>query len=178
MKYNQRDYLLREEEAYKNNLYPTEKPKSSKEIKLQLNNSFRSAYSNISKNNITNSNFFQESNIGIQTSKKINNNNNNLKKLDILPDINYTNKIINQNDNNNIINEKSSNIELIYCLGIISNLKNCFCFHPIEKFFIYISTCYIDSSVSFFSPAATVQTVLSVCTCTCYKQGWSVQLWM
>ena len=139
MKYNQRDYLLREEEAYKNNLYPTEKPKSSKEIKLQLNNSFRSAYSNISKNNITNSNFFQESNIGIQTSKKINNNNNNLKKLDILPDINYTNKIINQNDNNNIINEKSSNIELIYCLGIISNLKNCFCFHPIEKFFIYIS---------------------------------------
>ena len=137
MKYNKReDAILKEEEAYQNNLYPTKKPISSDEIKKQLNNSFRSAYSNISKNNITYSNFFQESNIGFQSNKNIFENNQ--KDIDIIPDINYTNQIIKEN-NNNIINSKSSNIELNYCLGVISNLKNCFCFHPTEKFFIYIS---------------------------------------
>ena len=138
MKYNKReDAILKEEEAYQNNLYPTKKPISSDEIKKQLNNSFRSAYSNISKNNITYSNFFQESNIGFQSNKNIFENNQ--KDIDIIPDINYTNQIIKENNNNNIINSKSSNIELNYCLGVISNLKNCFCFHPTEKFFIYIS---------------------------------------
>ena len=67
-KYYQRDALLKEEEAYINNLHPTKKPMSSKEIKRQLNNSFRSVYSNISKN----TNFFQESNINFN----INSNNN------------------------------------------------------------------------------------------------------
>ena len=138
MKYNKReDAILKEEEAYQKNLYPTKKPISSDEIKKQLNNSFRSAYSNISKNNITYSNFFQESNIGFQSNKNIFENNQ--KDIDIIPDINYTNQIIKENNNNNIINSKSSNIELNYCLGVISNLKNCFCFHPTEKFFIYIS---------------------------------------
>ena len=138
MKYNKReDAILKEEEAYQNDLYPTKKPISSDEIKKQLNNSFRSAYSNISKNNITYSNFFQESNIGFQSNKNIFENNQ--KDIDIIPDINYTNQIIKENNNNNIINSKSSNIELNYCLGVISNLKNCFCFHPTEKFFIYIS---------------------------------------
>ena len=144
MKYDaQRDALLKEEEAYINNLYPTKQPMSSKEIKRQLNNSFRSVYSNISKN----TNFFQDSNIFLQTNKKNIFQQNN---LDILPDINYTNEIINnkQNDNNvnennnndNIINSKSSNIDLNYCFGVLSNnIKNIFCFHWSEKFFIYLS---------------------------------------
>ena len=143
MKYNQRDALLKEEEAYKNNLFPTKQPISSKEIKHQLNNSFRSVYSNISKNNnFSSSNFFQDSNINtiFQSTQK-----NNVKKnIDILPDINYTNEIIKQKNinenNNNIINPKCSNIDLIYCFGVVSNnIKNCFCFHSIEKFFIYIT---------------------------------------
>jgi len=144
MKYGaQSDALLKEEEAYINNLYPTKQPMSSKEIKRQLNNSFRSVYSNISKN----TNFFQDSNIFLQTNKKNIFQQNN---LDILPDINYTNEIINnkQNDNNvnennnndNIINSKSSNIDLNYCFGVLSNnIKNIFCFHWSEKFFIYLS---------------------------------------
>ena len=136
MKYNQRDALLKEEEAYKNNLFPTKQPISSKEIKRQLNNSFRSVYSNISKNNnFSSSNFFQDSNIIFQSNQK----NNPQKNLDILPDINYN---INEKNkyNNDIINPKTSNIDLIYCLGIISNnIKNCFCFNTNEKFFIYIS---------------------------------------
>ena len=139
MKYIQRETLLKEEEAYQNNLYPTKKPISSEEIKRQLNNSFRSVYSNISKNNFSSSNFFQDSNIIFQTNKK----NNPTKNLEILPDINYTNQIIkqnNNNDNNNIINPKTSNIDLNYCFGVISNnIKNCFCFNSSEKFFIYIS---------------------------------------
>ena len=149
MKYNQRDYLLKEEEAYKNNIYPTKKPISSKEIKQQLNNSFRSAYSNISKNsknNFTTSDFFQGKNIITETNKKINDNDNNNinenneKYFDILPDINYNNEIIKENKNdNNIIKMSSSNIELNYCVGIISKIKYSFCFHSKEKFFIYIS---------------------------------------
>ena len=40
----------------------------------------------------------------------------------------------------NIINPKTSNIDLNYCLGVINNnISNCFCFHEIEKFFIYIT---------------------------------------
>ena len=144
MKYDeQRDALLKEEEAYINNLYPTKQPMSSKEIKRQLNNSFRSVYSNISKN----TNFFQDSNIFLQTNQKNINKTNN---LDILPDINYTNEIINMkqndnnikenNNNNNMINPKSSNIDLNYCFGVLSNnIKNIFCFHWTEKFFIYLS---------------------------------------
>ena len=136
MKYFQRETLLKEEEAYQNNLYPTKKPISSEEIKRQLNNSFRSVYSNISKNNFSSSNFFQDSNIIFQTNKK----NNPTKNLEILPDINYTNQILKQNNNNNIINPKTSNIDLNYCFGVISNnIKNCFCFNSSEKFFIYIS---------------------------------------
>ena len=138
MKYFQRETLLKEEEAYQNNLYPTKKPISSEEIKRQLNNSFRSVYSNISKNNFTSSNFFHDSNIIFQTNKK----NNITKNLEIIPDINYTNQIIKQNNNNdnNIINQKTSNIDLNYCFGVISNnIKNCFCFNSSEKFFIYIS---------------------------------------
>ena len=143
MKYNQRDVLLKEEEAYKNEIYPTKKPKSSKEIKQQLNNSFRSAYSNISKNNFSTSNFFESNIKRIESNKKANNNfnnynlnENNEKYLDIIPDINYNNEIIN---NNNEIKIKSSNIELNYCVGIISKIKYSFCFHSKEKFFIYIS---------------------------------------
>ena len=58
MKYNQVDALLKEEEAYQNNLFPTKQPISSEEIKRQLNNSFRSVYSNLSKN-ISSSNFYK-----------------------------------------------------------------------------------------------------------------------
>ena len=144
MEYNQRDILLKEEEAYKNNIYPTKMPKSSKEIKQQLNNSFRSAYSNISKNNFSTSNFFESNIKRIESNKKMNdnyNNNdineNNEKYLDIIPDINYNNEII--NNNNDAIKIKSSNIELNYCAGIISKIKYSFCFHSKEKFFIYIS---------------------------------------
>ena len=141
MKYNQRDILLKEEEAYKNEIYPTKMPKSSKEIKQQLNNSFRSAYSNISKNNFSTSNFFESNIKRIESNKKMNDNyNNNEKYLDIIPDINYNNEIINNNNNNNeAIKIRSSNIELNYCVGIISKMKYCFCFHSKEKFFIYIS---------------------------------------
>ena len=139
MKYNQRDILLKEEEAYKNEIYPTKMPKSSKEIKQQLNNSFRSAYSNISKNNFSTSNFFESNIKRIESNKKMNDNyNNNEKYLDIIPDINYNNGIIN-NNNNEAIKIRSSNIELNYCVGIISKMKYCFCFHSKEKFFIYIS---------------------------------------
>ena len=139
MKYNQRDILLKEEEAYKNEIYPTKMPKSSKEIKQQLNNSFRSAYSNISKNNFSTSNFFESNIKRIESNKKMNDNyNNNEKYLDIIPDINYNNEIIN-NNNNEAIKIRSSNIELNYCVGIISKMKYCFCFHSKEKFFIYIS---------------------------------------
>ena len=139
MKYNQRDILLKEEEAYKNEIYPTKMPKSSKEIKQQLNNSFRSAYSNISKNNFSTSNFFESNIKRIESNKKKNDNyNNNEKYLDIIPDINYNNEIIN-NNNNEAIKIRSSNIELNYCVGIISKMKYCFCFHSKEKFFIYIS---------------------------------------
>ena len=139
MKYNQRDILLKEEEAYKNEIYPTKMPKSSKEIKQQLNNSFRSAYSNISKNNFSTSNFFESNIKRIESNKKTNDNyNNNEKYLDIIPDINYNNEIIN-NNNNEAIKIRSSNIELNYCVGIISKMKYCFCFHSKEKFFIYIS---------------------------------------
>ena len=121
MKYNQVDALLKEEEAYQNNLFPTKKPISSEEIKRQLNNSFRSVYSNISKN-ISSSNFFQA------------------KNFDILPEINYTNQIMQQNNNkDNMLNPRSS-IDLNYCLGVIpNNIKHCICFHPNEKFFVYIS---------------------------------------
>ena len=111
MKYNKReDAILKEEEAYQNNLYPTKKPISSDEIKKQLNNSFRSAYSNISKNNITYSNFFQESNIGFQSNKNIFENNQ--KDIDIIPDINYTNQIIKENKNtcSTMKNLKESNL--------------------------------------------------------------------
>ena len=139
MKYNQRDILLKEEEAYKNEIYPTKMPKSSKEIKQQLNNSFRSAYSNISKNNFSTSNFFESNIKRIESNKKMNDNyNNNEKYLDIIPDINYNNEIIN-NNNNEAIKIRLSNIELNYCVGIISKMKYCFCFHSKEKFFIYIS---------------------------------------
>ena len=121
MKYNQVDALLKEEEAYQNNLFPTKQPISSEEIKRQLNNSFRSVYSNISKN-ISSSNFFQA------------------KNFDILPEINYTNQIMQQNNNkDNMLNPRSS-IDLNYCLGVIpNNIKHCICFHPNEKFFVYIS---------------------------------------
>ena len=144
LKLNNKETLFQEEEAYKNKLFPTKKPISSSELKRQLNNSIRSIHSNIStknKNNINKSNFDSEPNYNINKTM------NNLQNLNILPELNYTNKtypkniINNQNDinNNNIINEKSSKIELNYCLGIIKNYKNCFCFHPVEKFFMYIS---------------------------------------
>ena len=130
MQKNQIESLLKEEEAYQNNLFPTKKPISSDEIKRQLNNSFRSAYSNISKN-ITSSNFFQDSNAIFKSNTK----NNPQKNLDIIPDINYS--LMKQKEN--IINPKTSNIDLNYCLGVINNnISNCFCFHEIEKFFIYI----------------------------------------
>ena len=131
MQKNQIESLLKEEEAYQNNLFPTKKPISSDEIKRQLNNSFRSVYSNISKN-ITSSNFFQDSNAIFKSNTK----NNPQKNLDIIPDINYT--LMKQKEN--IINPKTSNIDLNYCLGVINNnISNCFCFHEIEKFFIYIT---------------------------------------
>ena len=131
MQKNQIESLLKEEEAYQNNLFPTKKPISSDEIKRQLNNSFRSAYSNISKN-ITSSNFFQDSNAIFKSNTK----NNPQKNLDIIPDINYS--LMKQKEN--IINPKTSNIDLNYCLGVINNnISNCFCFHEIEKFFIYIT---------------------------------------
>ena len=131
MQKNQIESLLKEEEAYQNNLFPTKKPISSDEIKRQLNNSFRSVYSNISKN-ITSSNFFQDSNAIFKSNTK----NNPQKNLDIIPDINYT--LMKQKEN--IINPKTSNIDLNYCLGVINNnINNCFCFHEIEKFFIYIT---------------------------------------
>ena len=131
MQKNQIESLLKEEEAYQNNLFPTKKPISSDEIKRQLNNSFRSVYSNISKN-ITSSNFFQDSNAIFKSNTK----NNPQKNLDIIPDINYS--LMKQKEN--IINPKTSNIDLNYCLGVINNnISNCFCFHEIEKFFIYIT---------------------------------------
>ena len=143
-KYYQRDALLKEEEAYINNLHPTKKPMSSKEIKRQLNNSFRSVYSNISKN----TNFFQESNINFN----INSNNNyninsvaNFKNLEIQPEQKNEKKseCVGGGDietcTGGVQTQKFSNIELNYCLGVIKNLKNCFCFHSTEKFFIYIS---------------------------------------
>ena len=71
MQKNQIESLLKEEEAYQNNLFPTKKPISSDEIKRQLNNSFRSVYSNISKN-ITSSNFFQDSNAIFKSNTKNN----------------------------------------------------------------------------------------------------------
>ena len=121
MKYNQVDALLKEEEAYQNNLFPTKQPISSEEIKRQLNNSFRSVYSNISKN-ISSSNFFQA------------------KNFDILPEINYTNQIMQQNNNKDLMLNPRSSIDLNYCLGVIpNNIKHCICFHPNEKFFVYIS---------------------------------------
>ena len=121
MKYNQVDALLKEEEAYQNNLFPTKQPISSEEIKRQLNNSFRSVYSNISKN-ISSSNFFQ------------------VKNFDILPEINYTNQIMQQNNNKDLMLNPRSSIDLNYCLGVIpNNNKHCICFHPSEKFFVYIS---------------------------------------
>ena len=144
LKLNNKETLFQEEEAYKNKLFPTKKPISSSELKRQLNNSIRSIHSNIStknKNNINKSNFDSEPNYNINKTM------NNLQNLNILPELNYTNKtypkniINNQNDinNNNVVNEKSSKIELNYCLGIIKNYQNCFCFHPVEKFFMYIS---------------------------------------
>ena len=150
LKYN-KESLFQEEEAYKNKLFPTKKPVSSMDIKRQLNNSLRSIQSNIS--NIPKNNNFNKTNFDSEPNNNINNNNsyhtiNNLKNYNILSELNYTNqtysKNIDNNNNsnkneNNIINEKSSKIELNYCLGVIKNLKNCFCFHPIEKFFIYIS---------------------------------------
>ena len=156
MELNKMDSLFQEEEAYKNKLFPTKKPMSSFEIKQQLNNSFRSITSNISTKQKLNIN---KSNYNYQTEPNfIHNKNNNINKNDtknktlnynILPELNYTNKTYssinninankNNDNNNNIINEKSSKIELNYCLGIIKNFQNCFCFHPIEKFFIYIS---------------------------------------
>ena len=121
MKYNQVDALLKEEEAYQNNLFPTKQPISSEEIKRQLNNSFRSVYSNISKN-ISSSNLFQ------------------VKNFDILPEINYTNQIMQQNNNKDLMLNPRSSIDLNYCLGVIpNNIKHCICFHPNEKFFVYIS---------------------------------------
>ena len=121
MKYNQVDALLKEEEAYQNNLFPTKQPISSEEIKRQLNNSFRSVYSNISKN-ISSSNFFQA------------------KNFDILPEINYTNQIMQQKNNKDLMLNPRSSIDLNYCLGVIpNNIKHCICFHPNEKFFVYIS---------------------------------------
>ena len=131
MQKNQIESLLKEEEAYQNNLFPTKKPISSDEIKRQLNNSFRSVYSNISKN-ITSSNFFQDSNAIFKSNTK----NNPQKNLEIIPDINYS--LMKQKEN--IINPKTSNIDLNYCLGVLNNnISNCFCFHEIEKFFIYIT---------------------------------------
>ena len=144
MKLNNKESLFQEEEAYKNKLFPTKKPISSLELKLQLNNSIRSIHSNTSnksKININKSNYETEPNINHNT-----NNNyaiNNLQNFNLLPELNYTNqtysKNLNKNENDNIINSKSSKIELNYCLGIIKNFKNCFCFHYTEKFFIYIS---------------------------------------
>ena len=141
---NRRDLLFQEEEAYKNKLYPTKKPISSLELKKQLNDSIRSINSHNTSKQINMYKTSMES-----EPKNINNDNyhtlNNQKNCNILSELNYTNQTysknngINNKNDNNIINEKSSKIELNYCLGIIKNLKNCFCFHPIEKFFIYIS---------------------------------------
>ena len=149
MKLNNKESLFQEEEAYKNKLFPTKKPISSSDIKQQLNNSLRSIHSNITaknKYNINGSYFDSEPNYNINKTM------NNMQNLNILPELNYTNKAYpknifnnlnkvnnNINNNNNIINEKSSKIELNYCLGIIKNYNNCFCFHPVEKFFMYIS---------------------------------------
>ena len=145
MKLSRKDSLFQEEEAYKNKLFPTKKPISSSDIKRQLNNSIRSINSNNinKKNNMNKSNLDFEPNINdniinnYHTLNDLNNNN-------ILSELNYTNQTyIKNNDrnkvDNNIINSTNSKIELNYCLGVIKNLKNSFCFHPIQKFFIYIS---------------------------------------
>ena len=150
MKIKNKDLLFQEEEAYKNKLFPTKKPISSLELKRQLNNSLLSIHSNISNKSKINNNNNQ--NLENEQNYQKNNNSyhtiNNLKNYNILPELNYTNQTYSQNlmnlnankndDTNKIINEKSSKIELTYCLGIIKNLKNCFCFHPVEKFFIYL----------------------------------------
>ena len=139
MKINNKESFYQEEEAYTNKLFPTKKPISSLELKNKLNNTLKS-HSNILKQTK-----FNNDRTNLKTEPNYNYNFhtvNNLQNYNVLPEINYSNqafsKTINNNDKN-IINEKSSKIELNYCLGIIKNLKNCFCFHPIEKFFIYIS---------------------------------------
>ena len=150
MKSKNKELLFQEEEAYKNKLFPTKKLISSLEFKRQLNNSLlsiNSNFSNISK--ITNNKQVYESEPNYPKNNNLHlDNNNNLKNSNLFPEFNYSNQNNSQNlmnynknknnENNKIINDKSSKIELTYCLGIIKNLKNCFCFHPVEKFFIYI----------------------------------------
>jgi len=141
MKSNNKESFFQEEEAYTNKLFPTKKPISSFELKSQLNNTLKSIHSNIpNQSKYNNQNYKTEPNYNNNGGKA-----NTLQNYDVLPELNYSNQtypknINNQNENNNnIMNVKSSKIELNYCLGIIKNLKNCFTFHPIEKFFIYIS---------------------------------------
>ena len=141
MKSNNKESFFQEEEAYTNKLFPTKKPISSFELKSQLNNTLKSIHSNIpNQSKYNNQNFKTEPNYNNNGGKA-----NTLQNYNVLPELNYSNQtypknINNQNENNNnIMNVKSSKIELNYCLGIIKNLKNCFTFHPIEKFFIYIS---------------------------------------